>query len=282
MWKAAAASLGSGFLQAGATLWANNQNMKMQREMNERNYQAQKEFMQNGILWRKQDAERAGINPIYALGASGANFSPSFNASHTQAPDMSFIGQAAIQMQQFKLEKAQAESVINLNKAKENYYNNLAKEKGGETRATPIQEIKQTLSFAKTPAEYLNKAVKFENGAKARPQGGGIIIEFDDQSIKGQKYSDGGGSIFSMIPGGKILDDWADMQRMSYELESEYLKALKEAQKADPKHHYWIDKYTRSGQWIIRRSDKKESKPQFGSKEYIKSINQKDRRYLGR
>ena len=281
MWEAAA-SLGSGFLQAGATLWTNNQNMKLQREINEKNYQAQKEFMQNGILWRKQDAERAGINPIYALGASGAQFSPSFQASNMQTPDLQFIGQAIMQNQQFKLEKAQAESIINLNKAKENYYNNLAKEKGGNEKTTPTQEIKQTLSFSKTPAEYLNKAVKFENGAKARPQGGGIVIEFDDQSIKGQKYADGGGSIFSMIPGGKIAEDWAMMQLMSYELESEYLKALKEAQKADPKHHYWIDKHTRTGQWIIRRSDKKESKPQFGSKEHIKNINNKDRRYLGR
>lgn len=41
-----------------------------------RNYEAQKEFAQNGIRWRVEDAKRAGIHPLYALGASTASFSP--------------------------------------------------------------------------------------------------------------------------------------------------------------------------------------------------------------
>lgn len=40
------------------------------------NYNAQKEFAQNGIRWRVEDAKRAGIHPLYALGASTASFSP--------------------------------------------------------------------------------------------------------------------------------------------------------------------------------------------------------------
>ena len=139
MWGAAA-SLGSGFLQAGATLWTNNQNMKLQREINERNYQAQKEFMQNGILWRKQDAERAGINPIYALGASGAQFSPSFQASNMQTPDLQFIDQAIQQREKLKLEKQNVESIVKLNEAKTKYYETLA-EKGEKGTTINVNSV---------------------------------------------------------------------------------------------------------------------------------------------
>lgn len=40
------------------------------------NYSAQREFAQNGIRWRVEDAKKAGIHPLYALGASTASFSP--------------------------------------------------------------------------------------------------------------------------------------------------------------------------------------------------------------
>ena len=40
------------------------------------NYEAQKEFAQNGIRWKVEDAKRAGIDPLYALGASTQGYSP--------------------------------------------------------------------------------------------------------------------------------------------------------------------------------------------------------------
>lgn len=36
----------------------------------------QKEFAKSGIRWRVEDAKRAGIHPIYALGSSGASYTP--------------------------------------------------------------------------------------------------------------------------------------------------------------------------------------------------------------
>lgn len=109
----------AGAILAGglANIYANQQNNKTnwarQQKMNERNYQAQKEFAQNSIQWRKQDALRAGINPIYALNATGANFSPSFQATGSNPNDYSFLGQSAVQAvsayqqtQQAKADKA--------------------------------------------------------------------------------------------------------------------------------------------------------------------------------
>lgn len=109
----AGAILASGLANIFSNRNANKENWKRQQQMNERNYQAQKEFAQNSIQWRKQDALRAGINPIYALNASGANFSPSFQATGNNPNDYSFLGQSAVQAvsayqqtQQAKADKA--------------------------------------------------------------------------------------------------------------------------------------------------------------------------------
>lgn len=47
---------------------------------NKANYEAQKEFAQNGLRWKVEDARAAGIHPLAALGAQGASYSPSFTA----------------------------------------------------------------------------------------------------------------------------------------------------------------------------------------------------------
>lgn len=49
---------------------------KAQMAMAERNIAAQKEYAQNTIQWKTQDAMKAGIHPIYALGAPTTSFSP--------------------------------------------------------------------------------------------------------------------------------------------------------------------------------------------------------------
>jgi len=39
-------------------------------------YQQQKEFAQNGIQWKVEDAKQAGIHPLYALGANTTSYAP--------------------------------------------------------------------------------------------------------------------------------------------------------------------------------------------------------------
>lgn len=53
------------------------------------NYDAQREFAQNGLQWKAADARAAGLHPLAALGGSGAAFSPSFVAGQTPNFDTS-------------------------------------------------------------------------------------------------------------------------------------------------------------------------------------------------
>jgi len=46
------------------------------KEAANKQYKQQKEFAQSGIQWRVKDAEKAGIHPLYALGAQTTSYSP--------------------------------------------------------------------------------------------------------------------------------------------------------------------------------------------------------------
>lgn len=70
-----------GLISAGSAIAGTVMSNKSQKAANNSNYAAQKEFAQNSIAWRKQDALNSGINPIYALGHNGASFSPSYQGS---------------------------------------------------------------------------------------------------------------------------------------------------------------------------------------------------------
>lgn len=79
-----------GAMNMGSDIWgAHEQKMGMKqadsttREMNAAQMQLardqmamQKEFAQMGLRWKAEDAAAAGLHPLAALGASGANYSP--------------------------------------------------------------------------------------------------------------------------------------------------------------------------------------------------------------
>lgn len=75
-------ALGSGL---GGMLDAKSQ-QEYEREMAERNINLQREFAQNGIRWKVEDAVKAGLHPLYALGASTQSFSPVSAGSNSLEP----------------------------------------------------------------------------------------------------------------------------------------------------------------------------------------------------
>lgn len=70
--SAASALIGAAGSVVGAGL-----SYSKQRKLAELQYKHQKEFAQNGIQWKTQDAIKAGLHPLYAIGASGASYTPS-------------------------------------------------------------------------------------------------------------------------------------------------------------------------------------------------------------
>lgn len=71
------------------------------------NYEAQKEFAQNGIRWKVEDAKRAGIHPLYALGASTQGYSPTagYTGDYGISDAAAHFGQGYERAQQAKMTK---------------------------------------------------------------------------------------------------------------------------------------------------------------------------------
>jgi len=61
---------------AGANLLGGILGNNQQKKTAEQNIQLQKDFAQNAIQWKVEDAKKAGVHPLYALGAQTSSFSP--------------------------------------------------------------------------------------------------------------------------------------------------------------------------------------------------------------
>lgn len=102
-------------IAALGSLFGGRRDRKAQEEANAQNVAYQREFAQHGISWRVEDAKRAGLHPLYALGGSGATFSPSVQPvldgqsySRAAAAAADFIGQREISAAQLDAVKASA------------------------------------------------------------------------------------------------------------------------------------------------------------------------------
>lgn len=63
-------------IAAGASILGGVLGNKAAKKQAEQQYQHQKEFAQSGIQWKVKDAEKAGIHPLYAMGAQTTAYSP--------------------------------------------------------------------------------------------------------------------------------------------------------------------------------------------------------------
>lgn len=90
-WNAIGAGI-SGAFGIGQS-FMNQSSADKDRALAAKQYDHQKEFAQNSIQWRVNDAKKAGIHPLYALGSQGISYAPS---SFSSMPDTSLsdVGQA--------------------------------------------------------------------------------------------------------------------------------------------------------------------------------------------
>lgn len=88
MWWLAAipaiASLAGGLINYFGGKKTDSENRKAQEQVNQQNYQAQKEFAQNSIQWKVDDAKKAGLHPLAAIGAQSSYYTPSAVAYQSQ------------------------------------------------------------------------------------------------------------------------------------------------------------------------------------------------------
>lgn len=73
---------------AGASLLGGIMGNKANEKARANEYKQQKEFAQSGIQWKVDDAKRAGIHPLYALGANTVSYSP----QSVGGADYSYLG----------------------------------------------------------------------------------------------------------------------------------------------------------------------------------------------
>lgn len=63
-------------ISAGLGYFGARKDAEIQEKMAEKNIALQREFAQTGVQWKVEDAKKAGIHPLYALGAQTHSFSP--------------------------------------------------------------------------------------------------------------------------------------------------------------------------------------------------------------
>lgn len=83
------ALIGAGASLLGGLFGQSSQKKQMQAQID-----AQREFAQSGIQWKVKDAEKAGVHPLYALGAQTTAFSPIGIGGSPLAEGISQAGQS--------------------------------------------------------------------------------------------------------------------------------------------------------------------------------------------
>lgn len=87
------APLIAGAIGAAADWFGGKRNARAVKDANAANERMQREFAQNGVRWRVEDAKAAGLHPLFAVGAQGSQASPSHVGDSSLGNAMSNMGQ---------------------------------------------------------------------------------------------------------------------------------------------------------------------------------------------
>lgn len=85
-------AIAGALIGAAASLFGGRKSQKSAESMTAANIRLQREFAQQGIRWRVEDAKAAGLHPLYALGAQLPSFSPVYQQDSI-GPAISDMGQ---------------------------------------------------------------------------------------------------------------------------------------------------------------------------------------------
>lgn len=134
-------------IAAGASLAGGAIKAITGKQARDREYERQKEFAENGIRWKVEDAKAAGIHPIYAIGANTATYSP--QAAVGDDFGISEAGQniaRSIEAKQTAEErKANNRVSRTVGEAQANYYNSAARRQDAEADLIGQRSVREAL-----------------------------------------------------------------------------------------------------------------------------------------
>lgn len=164
--------LGSGIVSGAFSALGGLAQARSQRKAQQREYEHQKEFAQNGIRWRVEDAKAAGIHPLYAIGANTPTYSP--QAAVGTDYGLSSAGQnisRAIEAGQTRAERAHAQEVqdaisgaqVGLLQAQTRYYDSQAD-------AIGQRAVDNALDYAHQLASNSEQSVRTQSTQRQPPK----------------------------------------------------------------------------------------------------------------
>lgn len=181
-------------------------------DMAEKNIELQREFAQNGIRWKVKDAQKAGIHPLYALGAQTTAFSPVSVGSTDFATAGQNIGSAIGAMVTPKEKIGDFQKTVQ----------QLTLQKMGlenELLASSLRNVNQP---GRGPGMPVGRMIPGQGNTPATAQemtagGGAVTIQVNPQNTPAQVVSDQYGDATSEVVGGmNAIDDMMKTQGTPY------------------------------------------------------------------
>ena len=181
----------------------------------------QKELAQNQIQWRVEDAKKAGLHPMAALGLQSTSFSPV--SANFQSPDYSFLssmgqnaGYAAVKA---KDRQAQAEAVKLAQEQAMLQTENMELQNEGLRTENEYRQWQLMTAMSGGTNQALNSS------ANASTKQRNLVDGQSDSPISGNTFSPGTGPLMSLSRMGDTLVAHVDPDR-SDALTEDFLKNL--------------------------------------------------------
>lgn len=154
-----------GAIAAGGSILGGVLGDKATSKANKRNIEFQKEFAQHGLSWKAEDAKRAGLHPLYAMGAPTSSPTAAIMPKSGKAEGIAQAGQhigravqarqtqAQRQLTQLQLERLSAEtkkeyaiaSYYESEASRNTQSRNVSKAIGGSAQAFPLRDDGRTI-----------------------------------------------------------------------------------------------------------------------------------------
>jgi hypothetical protein len=197
--------------------------MKSDHDANKANQQMQYDFAQKGIQWKVKDAKKAGIHPLYAMGASTQ--SPSFKVDG-QGDNIRNIADKLVNRELQQLQKRNIEADIALKMARASEVSRRSQNMNSQQDADVVRagEIVQPGAIATPKSKPLKKPTKLElrdslEGTQVKTPGGNFTIGPETPiSIIEETY----GQIISEVLG--VWKAFSDLNKKEKQMFRHYIK----------------------------------------------------------